>query len=170
MHQETLVVGHEKEQGCARKQVTQKEYTSLLHDAHLHTGWACGWACWAVGTFFFFLFFFLCFCGLQIGQQPRGLHYKQQIKGLPLIRCQGQKGALPVLAMIQYLLICCAPGWKEISSLTEKSANEYENEGEKEEGSSMGLDIEIEKGMKECKKSFRLFMLCAKRDTEAFLW
>lgn len=47
---------------------------------------------------------------LQMGQQPRGLHYKQQIKGLPLIRCQGQRGALPVLAMIQYLLICCAPG------------------------------------------------------------
>lgn len=46
---------------------------------------------------------------LQMGQQPRGLHYKQQIKGLPLIRCQGQRGALPVLAMIQYLLICCAP-------------------------------------------------------------
>lgn len=46
---------------------------------------------------------------LQMGQQPRGLHYKQQIKGLPLIRCQGQRGALPVLAMIQYLLICCTP-------------------------------------------------------------
>ncbi len=47
---------------------------------------------------------------LQMGQRPRGLHYKQQIKGLPLIRCQGQRGALPVLAMIQYLLICCALG------------------------------------------------------------
>lgn len=47
---------------------------------------------------------------LQMGQQPRGPHYKQQIKGLPLIRCQGQRGALPVLAMIQYLLICSAPG------------------------------------------------------------
>lgn len=43
------------------------------------------------------------------GTATRGPHYKQQIKGLPLIRCQGQRGALPVLAMIQYLLICCAP-------------------------------------------------------------
>lgn len=34
----------------------------------------------------------------------------------------------------------------------------------------MKLGIEIEKGMKECKESFRLFMLRAKRDTEAFLW
>lgn len=34
----------------------------------------------------------------------------------------------------------------------------------------MELDIEIEKEMKECKESFRLFMLHAKRDTEAFLW
>lgn len=46
---------------------------------------------------------------LQTRQQPRGPHYKQQIKGLPLIRCQGQRRALPVLAMIQYLLICCTP-------------------------------------------------------------
>lgn len=57
---------------------------------------------------------------LQTRQQPRGPHYKQQIKGLPLIRCQGQRRALPVLAMIQYLLICCAPAWKEISPLTGK--------------------------------------------------
>lgn len=61
---------------------------------------------------------------LQMGRRPRGPHYKQQIKGLPLIRCQGQRGALPVLAMIQYLLICCAPGWKEISPLTGKIEKE----------------------------------------------
>lgn len=36
-------------------------------------------------------------CLLQMGRRPRGLHYKQQIKGLPLIRCQGQRGGFACL-------------------------------------------------------------------------
>lgn len=92
---------------------------------------------------------------LQMGQQPRGLHYKQQIKGLPLIRCQGQRGALPVLAMIQYLLICCAPGWKEISPLTGKIGKEgggYETRerGKGLRGGGGGGIKEVEKSKHAC--------------------
>lgn len=32
-----------------------------------------------------------------MGQRARGLHYKKQIKGLPLIRCQGQRGGFACL-------------------------------------------------------------------------
>lgn len=124
MHKETLVRTWKRIQWCKKAGHTAR--------IHIFIAWCTSaprlslqlslLSCWKFFPpwIFFFSFPFPCFCGLQIGQQPRGLHYKQQIKGLPLIRCQGQKGALPVLAMIQYLLICCASGWKEISSLTEK--------------------------------------------------
>lgn len=93
---------------------------------------------------------------LQMGQRPRGLHYKQQIKGLPLIRCQGQRGALPVLAMIQYLLICLHSWIKRNQSIDRKNRKKRDGEMGRIENKNKEVNqwvegTEIGGGMKEVK-------------------
>lgn len=83
---------------------------------------------------------------LQMRQRPRGLLYKQQLKGLPLIRCQGQKRALPVLAMIQYLLILLCSWIKRNQSTDRKEHMKKETtRGEGKRRDSFGEGRRIEK-------------------------